>query len=69
HVIRLNERLSSKDVPRDERRKMFREECVTTRARSSFDALLGARHATTKIEIAQDANDAMTNAAARFIAP
>ncbi|MEO8876513.1 MAG: peptidyl-prolyl cis-trans isomerase [Polyangiaceae bacterium] len=69
HVIRLNERLSSKDVPREERRKMFAEECVTTRARSSFDALLGARHATTKIEIVQDANDAMTKAAARVIAP
>lgn len=67
HVIRLSRRLPSKDVPREERRTMFAEECRATRARSAFDALLGARRGTEKIQIAQDANDAMTRVTANLL--
>lgn len=69
HVIRLNERRPAKNIPREERRTMFAEECVATRARTAFEALLAARHASTKIEIAQDANDSMTSVTRNIAAP
>ena len=69
HVIRLNQRLAAKDIPREERRAMFAEECVTTRARTAFDALLAARRASVHVEIAQDANAAMTSVSGRASSP
>jgi peptidyl-prolyl cis-trans isomerase C len=69
HVIRLNERYAPKNIPREERRTMFAEECVATRARSAFQALLSARHASTHIEIAQDANDSMTSVTRNLSGP
>jgi peptidyl-prolyl cis-trans isomerase C len=69
HVIRLNQRLPAKNIPHEERRELFAEECVATRARTAFQALLASRHASTKIEIAQDANDAMTSVTRRLDAP
>jgi hypothetical protein len=69
HVIRLNQRLPAKDIPREQRRELFAEECVATRARMAFQALLAARHAAVPVEIAQDANDAMTSVTRRLAAP
>jgi hypothetical protein len=69
HVIRLNQRLPPKNIPREERRTLFAEECVATRARTAFQALLAARHASTRVEIAQDANDSMTSVTRNLSAP
>jgi hypothetical protein len=69
HVIRLNQRLAAKDVPREERRAMFGEECVTTRARKAFQALLAVRRASVHVEIAQDANDVMSSVIRHADAP
>ncbi|MEO7113049.1 MAG: peptidyl-prolyl cis-trans isomerase [Polyangiaceae bacterium] len=69
HVIRLNQRLPAKNIPHEERRTLFAEECVATRARTAFQAVLAARHAAVPIEIAQDAYVAMTSVPRRPDAP
>lgn len=69
HVIRLNQRLAAKNIPHEERRTMFAEECFARRSRTAFQALLASRRASTKIEIAQDANDAMSSVMRRPDAP
>lgn len=60
HVIRLDERIPAKRVGYEERREMFSEECVTRRARTAYSSLIAAKRSTTPVEIARDAEDAMT---------
>ena len=59
HVIRLQERIPANKVPFEERRTMFAEECVTRRAHDATAALLTQKRATTPVEIARDADEAM----------
>lgn len=60
HVIRLQERIPAKKVPMDERRTMFADECITRRAHEAIAALLATKRAATPVEIARDADEAMS---------
>ncbi|MEO8801243.1 MAG: peptidylprolyl isomerase [Polyangiaceae bacterium] len=60
HVIRLQERIPAKRVPTGERRTMFADECVTRRSHDAIAALLAKKRAAVHVEIARDADEAMS---------